>query len=447
MEMKKKRKLRYKIGALLCALVVVVSSMGVESYYARDIVFNENGLDLMCDYSESAWHGIRDVEYPVEVQEQFANYKYYIFYSLGSFYKLVFSNSKPYLSYFYSETTKGYHYKATLEFPDYENDLTFTYSVDNSEWILETSNSSGVYGLFFIRDLSSRDDIDFSSDKVLDLNFDLCFESGELFLHSFVISDVYDFSLGYLQNVRMNTVFDDVPLGENVGETYTTRWYYEQYSTSGIDLTSGDYLIRYYQERWIVKGYGEDDVVEKSDRYVLGDYIVQNGYIETYSEDIDSVLQGQGYKEPSFFDLLWNKFVTTHYYFQIVDTKNNEVGGLLHIYLTDDNGKFGVEHIGETLDDKGEYDEDGYKDFIDEDSITSDDVEGGFEDLENGTVIDFGTVQGSDEFASTLEVYANEISNVTQGVSVLFAEFPPWMLGLLGVSFVLLIIGIVVKTF
>jgi len=204
---------------------------------------------------------------------------------------------------------------------------------------------------------------------------------------------------------------------------------------------------KYYKERWLVKGMEEDGFIDKSSRNLLGTYIVQNGYIETYSEDIESTLYGQGYEEPSFFDLLWNKFVVTHHYFQVVNASTNEVGGFLHIYYTDDNGGFGVEYVGETLNNKGEYDEGGYKDFIDDDSITSDDVEGGFEDLENGTVIDFGTVQGSDEFASTLEVYANEISNVTQGVSVLFAEFPPWMLGLLGVSFVLLIIGIVVKVF
>lgn len=274
------------------------------------------------------------------------------------------------------------------------------------------------------------------------------------------VSFVYNSSLGYLQNIRHDVVFDEVPLGERVGEKYTERWYFDDTSTTGIDLTSGDYMIRYYLERWIVEGYEEDDVVDKGQRYVLGDFIATNGYIQLYSEDVESTLAGQGYEEPSFFDLWFNKFITTHYYFQIVNAKTGEVGGLVHIYLTDDNGKFGVELLGETIDLDGNIDNSGYSGFIDEGKITTDDTDAGFTELEQNndvtieewfddfrddSVENFDGLDGAETFDTVVQGYVSQVSNVSKAVGVVLFQYPSWLLGSLGVGVACLFVGILMK--
>lgn len=404
--MKKRNKLIKRIGSVLCAVFVLFSSFSFSKPFLGAEMFDYNGVELP------------------EFTSGIHSYTY-IYYDVGSQYYALLNTEVPLVLMSTGSHTgsieRGYYFAF--------------YNLIDNVWTLKNEGYCnkgaylGLYGDRYVYQWSNYDFFDYR---------------GEL-IYAYGREDIYNSSLGYLQNVQVNHVFEDVPLGENVAEKYTSRWYYDNLSTTGVDLTSGDYMIRYYQERWIVTGYGADDVVKKSDRYLLGDYIVQNGYIQTYSEDIDSTLAGQGYEEPGVLDLLWNKFVTTHYYFQIVDAKNNQVGGLLHVYLTDDNGKFGVEHIGETLDNEGNFDEGGYKDFIDEDKVTTDDVEQGFNDLENGSNVDFGTVDGVDEFGVTLESFASQVSNVTGGVHALLSSMPPWVLGLLGVSFVLLVVGIIFK--
>ena len=448
--MKNKKKLIKRIGAVLCALVVAVSSLGMSGTYYADMLpidILASNKDKLVYYCDSV-----DFEMPASGYDNYALFHN----SLYDSWTLYLFNAEKlnlrvryFTSAFVNELVCGYLVSSASGggclYRSSDNFGTWTKIGDSDFELFEFNEDRGEFLCFYEGEASwsSSPSIQFHSSSVpIYLNDVVIFNGDEGFSDPM---GKYNASLGYLQNVKHNVVFDDVPLGENVADTFTERWYYDSLSTTGVDLTSGDYVIRYYQEKWIVTGYGENDVVKKSDRYVLGDYIVQNGYIETYSENVESTLVGQGYVEPSIFDLLWNKFVTTHYYFQIVNAKTNEVGGLLHVYLTDDNGKFGVEHIGETLDNEGNFDEGGYKDFIDEDKVTTDDVEQGFNDLENGSNVDFGTVDGVDEFGVILESFASQVSNVTGGVRALLSSMPPWVLGLLGVSFVLLVVGIIFK--
>lgn len=454
---KNKNKLIKRISSLLCALVLL--AINATPYYADTILIGGDA----CPYVHDKYDKVSIVEPKPDdlvLPDNVNNYPHVL---------VMKTTYATYCMYFDGTITmnEGYssgdvnRYEYTLNLDNVGNYTSFRFMRSDTpyKWKLYDDVLGKMTANSWFND-ADYPSIVRGTDLILYNNFDIYCSGGKILIPRTYEAPKYSSDLGYLQNVHMNTVFDDVPFGETTGEKWTSRWYYDQFSTTGIDLTSGDYMINYYQERWIVKGYGADDVVEKSDRYLLGTYIVQNGYIETYSEDIESTLQGQGYEEPGMLDLLWNKFITTHYYFQIVDAKNNQVGGVLHIYLTDDDGKFGVEHIGETLDDKGEYDDSGYKDFIEDDSITTDDVEQGFNELEQdneqtleewleglgGFTLDgLDDMDGADNFSDSLKSYATQISNVTSGVGAMFSVLPPWVLGLLGIAFCCLFVLIVVK--
>ena len=451
--MRIKKKLIKRMGALLCAIVVAVSAFVSSPYFAMSwedsyniIVSNTSDLPASAKYA---------YEIDTSLLEK---YPYYVVIQSSSEMYILYSN-KPYSFYI--------NYRGTwsqLVLSCVGTRLQYVCS-DGSTWSSQTTwngftfwtdiVSSGRYTRYY---------------NIIESNHDLYltnviggtdFDDIVIFGANHITVPTYNSSFGYLQNVRENKVYDKVPLGEVANDKFVARWYFDSLSTTGVDLSSGDYSIRYYQERWLVKGYNlTDDVIEKSDRYLIGEYPCEAGYLQTYSENVNEILYSQGYEEPSFWDLLWNKFVNTHHYFQIVNNSTNEVGGYLHVYYSDDTGKFGTEYIGETLDNEGNYDDSGYKDIIVDDSITSDDVESGFAELEQdneqtleewledlkgfqGDGLD--DMDGANIFSDNLHGYALQIGNVTQGIGALFGVLPDWVLGLLGVSFACLFVLIVFK--
>lgn len=457
--MKSKKQIVKRIGALLCTLVLVFGCMGSVPYYAdvseEDLVMYDNlmSLDFGIPSGNTSKIVESSVDKPYVVMVAPATESYY---SDSLFSCMYLLSSAPIYVQMFENSVGGY--TVLLDTDGEWSTYGWKYRGSQSgKWHNMSQGSVNLYMTYSLNDFTRYGSGTqwtpyYSNHNIYYKNTELLFYGSDV--------PIYDNSLGYLQNVKENRVYDEVPLGENVNDKFTARWYYDDFSTTGIDLTDGNYMINYYQERWLVKGYKTDDVIEKSDRYLLGTYIVQNGYIQTYSEDIESTLAGQGFENWGFFDLLWNKFVTTHHYFQIVNTSTNEVGGYLHIYYTDDNGKFGVEYIGETLDNEGNYDDSGYKEFIDEDNITTDDADAGFteleqnneqtleewlEDLKGFTTDGLDDMDGADNLGNSLQAYASQVGNVTKGIGALFGVLPDWIVGLLGVSFCCLFVLIVIK--
>lgn len=434
----KERKFLHRVAAVLCAVVMAVACINTVPYYALEINGN---YDELTDYSEfiSVSSRVKGIEYDGNSYD----YEFDFYVKDGADYSIFLLTRFPFW-------VGGYECYSAGKVFCYSND--FVYGGDEN-YIINLDNGDVVYCSYLTMGRHLRS----SSVSVENLSICISEESSTYFDPldcislgcfdgTFPADESYNASLGYLQNVKENRVYDKVPLGEVVNDKFTARWYFDQFTTTGVDLSSDDYFINYYQERWLVKGYGDDDVIEKSDRYLLASYIIPEGYyIETYSEDIDGVLAGQGYEPPTSFDLLFHKFVVTHHYFQVVDAANNQVGGYLHVYYTDDTGAFGVEYIGETLNDKGEFDEDGYKEVIGEDSITSDDTDAGFEDLEDGTGVDFGDIDGVNDFSGILINYAESVAGFGNALGAFLSAFPPWVLVSVGLAACLLVAGIVFK--
>ena len=49
------------------------------------------------------------------------------------------------------------------------------------------------------------------------------------------------------------------------------------------------------------------------------------------------------------------------------------------------------------------------------------------------------------EFIDTIKAYGFQVENVSKGFGALLGEFPPWVLGVLGLSFALLFIVVIVS--
>lgn len=460
--MKKKKKLKNRIGAFVCALVVAVSCLGASvPYYAYT---DEDTAFLMVqEYLISEPY--IDLGFEVLKAQYLSDYPYYVIFN--GYYNIEDSSQG------FSETFIVFTEEPLLVETyngSWSNNFGTKYTTRCLRLVEPTcgvvyANSQKIGGNITVELTIKNEWIDTSYKRICaykdeslkylytsfcESNYDLVHkDSGDVFFYGNALnnnSSNYNYNLGYLQNVYEYKSYLEVPLGEVVNDKFSARWYFDNLTTTGIDLSSGNYTIRYYQERWLVSGYDlEDDVVEKSDRYLIGEYSANQRYIETNSEDIDLRLESLGYEEPGFFDLLWHKFVNTHHYFQVVDNDSGEVGGYLHIYYTDETGTFGAEYIGETVDENGDFDENGYKQVVNDESITSDSYEEGFDTLESGSNTDFGDIDGVNEFSSILTNYANGVANFGNALGVFLSAFPSWLLISVGIGVCLIVFCIVFK--
>lgn len=462
--MKKKRKLIHRVGVFVCALVVAVSLFGSFDFAFANVSREDSILEC-----------------GLTLPDTITNEHKILLFKTSSGYTCIAIKGAiegdMFLKWYSGSSGKGaqfiYDNYSTIEHYVY-------YTVSNNVWTLKNEYFDIDYSSYGSRSFSGiikfypwdysveNHDLVLSSIKYSD--FDIYTREGDDLYDRYgwplLVFDAYenvafDSNLGYLQNVHVNHVFEEAPLGETVNDKWVSRWYFDTLSTTDLDLSSGNYSINYYEERWIVTGYEENDVVEKSDRYLLGTYNASDGYFATNSQHIEEFLQGKGYEKPNFFDLWFDKFVTTHYYLQIVDNTTNEVGGYVHIYLTDDNGSFGVELIGETIDENGNIDDSGYSDFINEGKITTDDTDAGFEELENDneqTVEEwferyFGEdesdvlndVDGSADLLNYLVVIGQEVNSFSLALGQFFGALPLWVSVSFGIGVSLLFLSIIVK--
>lgn len=413
--MKKRKKLIKRIGALLCALVVAVSSLGVSAPFRAETVSN------VSDYPACP----SGYEYVVLFFND--NYRIYqapVFYfdyddaeslGCGSALYCSYSNSYPMRYYVYD---KNYY-----------------------EWSYVNATSSGSPRNVLYKISCSIP----QADRVLNIVYSSCdiydVEGNLIFKKS---GESYNSTFGYLQNVSRKSTYIRDALYNYDDDSLTYHWYHDLQSTSGVDLTSGEYKIRHYISNATVTGYGKGDIVEMSDKYLMAEYDASQGYFSYLQKDYLDKLTELGCEELGFIDVyLKGYFTLQHHYFQIVNTSTNEVGGYLHFYpkdATDDN--FGVEMEFEGLDDNFDVDENGPSGYIDTPNGSGETVE---DALENADEPKLDDLSGVEEFIDVVKAYGSEVENVSNGVGALFGQFPPWVLGVLGLSFALLIIGVVVS--
>lgn len=267
-----------------------------------------------------------------------------------------------------------------------------------------------------------------------------------------VSDDVPNSSIGYLQNVKRERqytragveVFDTtVPLLSYDDSTLKYVWKYDSLSTSGIDLTSGDYAVRHYVKEATVSGYEKEDIVEMSDMYFMGEYDASLLRFEYLEKEHDAKLKDFGYDGLSFIDkYLKGYFQLEHHYLQIVNTSTNEVGGYLHLYPKDSTGAFGVEMNQEGLTSDFEIDPSGPNGVIDESTGVGNTYEEAEVDASRPKLND---LSGINEVVEVLTLYGTQVDDVANGIGALLTAFPPWINVLIGIGVVVLFVVICIK--
>lgn len=430
--MKNKKKLIKRIGAVLCALVIALSTFGASgTYYA-----NYNCLSFCEAINLDLPDGFYEAGFEYVVFSYQPSYVYVL--------KIGVGNGRV--------ETKGsntYYYRLSSEC-----DVAI-YHLSNNSWSFKTQEAGSFFlgtghPYFLYTDTCVYY---FNTDTVLEES-GFCFadkmlsgvlsDSSNSFI-DFTSAPNYNSALGYLQNVKRKGTYIRDDLYNYDDDSLTYHWYHDLSSTSGVDLSSGGYEIRHYISNATVKGYEKEDIIEMSDKYLVGQYDASQGYFSYLQKDYNDKLHDLGYEDLGFIDIyLKGYFTLQHHYFQIVNTSTNEVGGYLHIYPKDaTNDNLGVEMMYEGTDLDGNVDEDAPNGYFDSTTGSGETLE---DALENADMPKFDDLRGMEEFIGVLQAYGAEVENVSKGFGALLGEFPPWVLGVIGIGFGLLVLVGVIKS-
>lgn len=447
--MKRKKQIIKRIGALLCVLVMAMSVFCVHDRYLANYPTTDNFLNLeRSDFETQSDYNLygnrytfyiywRGVEYMCRHTSfstsyfsgygycpGFGNYNEFVKQDNGLWKCVANSGSEGRI---FNSLDMVYELVG-LDFYD-EYDYDFMYSDLPDDMIIYTS------GVHRYKYSSMKEYQDFFGFVGFSPNYE------EL------VHGKYEPTLGYLENVQRKSTYIRGALYNYDEDSLTQHWYHALTSSSGVDLTSGEYKIRHYISNATVTGYEKDDIVEMSDKYQVGEYDASKGCFSYLQKDYNEKLIELGYEELGFIDTVFKGYFTLqHHYFQIVNTYTNEVGGYLHFYPKDAKGdNFWTDYIDlgyECMDNDFVVDEDAPSGTIENIVGSGETVE---DALENADTPKLGDLSGVDEVATNLEAYASQISNVTNGIGALLSEFPPWIVGLLGLSVALIFVIIVVK--
>lgn len=268
----------------------------------------------------------------------------------------------------------------------------------------------------------------------------------------------YDKDIGYLQNINRLLLY---PTGKYTyyynEDKLTVRWKFDTTTTTGLDLSSGNYSIKHYVRPVLVDGYHDSEVIEKYDKYYVGTYDPSPGYIEYLDKDLTANLESQGYEGIGFVDAyIKGYFILQWHYFEVIDNETGASGGYVCLKPKDADGtNFGTEYQVIAVDEDDNkidgYEEDvaytGEGTYITSDGETLDDAaEEAEEDVteqEEGT--NFINLKGTALFASVMSSLANSTSNFAAVISNFFGCLPDWVLMVFGLSVALTFLMFIIK--
>lgn len=442
--MKEKNKLIKRIGAIVFALVVVVTSFGASvPYFASD---SSSYYDMVSLDFKNNHFVTTNIEFTMEGLD-IADYPYYAIRTNANSsrpLRLTASKSRFVPNIFYRDSVGDYELGLLIT-----DSVSYDWDLAASCWI-KSSSSSGRMSwqcLWFYEDGRIRDRY---VSRPIYINHDIFLKDSDVLFYDCLEDDTsvsfnYNPSLGYLQNISRKSTYIRDALYNYDEDSLTYHWYHGTTTTSGLDLTGGNYAVRHYISMATVMGYEKEDIVEMSDKYLMAEYDASQGYFSYLDKDYDEKLESLGYEGIDWIEkYLKGYFILQHHYLQIVNLDTNEVGGYVHLYPKDsDSNNFGVELNHEGLDDNFEVDEDAPSGIVDDSTgsgTTTDDA------LENADEPKLDDLSGVDEFIEVVKAYGQEVGNVSSGVGALLGIFPPWILGVLGLAFVFIIVCIIVNS-
>lgn len=251
-------------------------------------------------------------------------------------------------------------------------------------------------------------------------------------------------SLGYLNNARIETTFLTTDHGKEVDySSFRKTLKFDKLSTTGIDLSSGDYVIRVYGQMCYQKTT-TDEIYDDNFPFVyFGDFEIINNSISYNSQDLFDLISGSTEDPYSVWDI-WTKAIhrSDIEYYQIYNKNTHECGGYLKVVL---GGAEGSMYSQTTLKDDMSVDSEG---FEDKNLIGSAGSGTTYEDAEINAdknyndLMNNGGIQGLE---GAINAFTSTLGVVPQAIGSVFSFLPSWCLDLWGVAFGLIAVLIVYK--
>lgn len=259
---------------------------------------------------------------------------------------------------------------------------------------------------------------------------------------------VYNPELGYLQNLIEKTVYLRDSEGHIDYSTYQRIVGFDSLSTSGLDLSTGEYSIRVYEQGCY---YGHDVTTVYKDDYPLiyiGEYAIENNSItyDPWEAREKTTTETEGWL--SDWDLYWGQYERRdNMYYQIVKTNDDgsiEYGGYVKVVrLTDNDDGISSTVTPELVPDTdGGFSDDRVDSGIGSGTNYEDAEMNADQDLENN--INNPDVSG--DIAKDIQSLIAYIGAVPQLLSALLSFLPEEYQQLIFVAFALMLGLIVIKT-
>lgn len=457
MKKNKNRKQFFKcIGTLVCALVVAVSFMCSVPYYANDVVSHVDiqdflsacGLPQLNDYRVSSKYLIWDIVNDVGEDRDNDNGTIKIF-------EILSGDIVGYVGASYGENT--IHYRFTESSVIRYHTLRYGPANDSVEWVTSSeyncSADSTVYVVggdvanvklyytdFDIYTDSSKTDIAYA------FNTFQVFDIGVVDSKP-IVFDKYNSSLGYLQDIKGQFLYLENDAWDLVEDTAVNKYTFSNITTTGLDITDGDWDIRLYGQL-VIRDLDNEAEITVYDKVYLGEYSASDLKIMIpYKETNEQINNASGFDGLSWWESEFLHYYTFYNtYLQLVRTNPDgtvEYGGFLKIWKASNNVTY-----TDTLDENGNVYDGGYVNKpIENGSHGSGST---YEEAEKDAVkneeereqhnADMSDLENAlSGFTSTLGVIPNVISSV-------FSFLPPWCLNTCAVGFGLLIVLIIWKT-
>lgn len=366
-------------------------------------------------------------------------------YVLGDFYDdsslELFNSAQNYFIVNYDEklcvfTYDSYTYKTLLEADDYRVYLegnVNSYYLKDGLWKNYGSNKSWAYlnSLIF----SMYDWYGYSVGSFVETDWNIIYSTQEIVSYDGTIlcplgykesKEVYNSSLGYLQNVQKKDLTLDDEMYNPDYDSWQVMYTFDKSTTTGLDITTGGYSVRHYT------GYevrdSDSNIVRSYDIVLSGEYDASSCKISypLYSTRQDA-MDACGFEPLSW----WEDSVLgyEHYiydYLQIVRTNEDgsvEYGGYVKISEAGE--------VSTTLSDDFTVDTGGY---VDKDVPESSGSGSNYEDAEHDA--DMNAANSSTSSGDAI----NELNNLMSLVSMvpvafarMFSFLPDWCLDSYGI--------------
>lgn len=421
-----------KIGALMCVLVFAFgfcTTYSASEDKTFEYLYNLCAVENDLQYKD----GIGEITYPSYLGTEYSEYAL-IKAKNGDLY-MVLSNSDTF-KIKCDETTinKVVHYRYWLV-----ADSGYCRSTDDGKtWtsLFKPSSTFNADIQLGLVDSSSHSLYD-EPRRIVESSVPIMYGDYELFAKT---AESYNPEIGYLQNVNIRTAFLTDKDGNVDYNSFRRKVNYDMLTTSGIDLSQGDYCVRVYGQMAYYKTL--DDVVY-DDEFPLvyfGSYDVGDGSFSYMSQELYDLVTISSSDPYTAWDIFSKKIVRSDYtYLQIYNKSTGECGGYLKIALLPSSGTKQT-----TLDYDFNVDNGG---FIDKDVVVSAGSGTNYDDAEMNANKNYDNVINGnyDGFESAINSFTSTLGVVPIAIGSVFSFLPAWCHDYIGLCFALLVALVVWK--